>query len=200
MIDHRRLNEPCRSGCALPAPVHPHHRTQVLYRTTDQFGAGRATVATVLRPLIPGPTRLVSYHTAYDALGSRCDPSYTLSGGYANGTATTEQGFIAGYLAAGYTVVVQITRARICSGPSVGSRDMQRSTASGRPRRSCAYPGPRRSDSSATRAARSRRSGESRSLRDTHRNSTSSVPPAARERREPRCFSPSGTTTRSATH
>ena len=70
--------------------------TQVLYRTTDQFGAGRATVATVLRPLIPGPTRLVSYHMAYDALGSQCDPSYTLSGGYANGTATTEQGFIAG--------------------------------------------------------------------------------------------------------
>ncbi len=43
---------------------------------------------------------------AYDALGSQCDPSYTLAGGYANGTATTEQGVIAGYLAAGYTVVV----------------------------------------------------------------------------------------------
>ncbi|GAC02857.1 putative lipase [Gordonia namibiensis NBRC 108229] len=80
--------------------------TQVLYRTTDQFGAGRATVATVLRPLVPGPTRLISYHMAYDALGSQCDPSYTLTGGYANGTATTEQGVIAGYLAAGYTVVV----------------------------------------------------------------------------------------------
>ncbi|MAU83136.1 MAG: lipase [Gordonia sp.] len=79
--------------------------TQVLYRTTDQAGDGAVTVATVLRPLTPGPTRLVSYHMAYDALGSKCDPSYTLSGGYANSLNTAEQGVIAGYLAAGYTVV-----------------------------------------------------------------------------------------------
>ncbi|GAB90717.1 lipase family protein [Gordonia rhizosphera] len=88
---------------SLTTPITGH---QVLYRTTDQSGRGVATVATVLRPLIPGPTRLISYHTAYDALSSQCDPSYTLSGGYAGRTALAEQGVIAGYLAAGYTVVV----------------------------------------------------------------------------------------------
>ncbi|OUC80404.1 lipase family protein [Gordonia lacunae] len=89
-----------------PTMSTPITGSQVLYRTTDQFGRSVVTVATVLRPLTPGPTRLVSYHMAYDALGSQCDPSYTLSGGYTNGTATAEQGVIAGYLAAGYTVVV----------------------------------------------------------------------------------------------
>jgi hypothetical protein len=89
-----------------PTLTTPITGSQVLYRTTNQFGRGVATVATVLRPLTPGPTKLVSYHMAYDALGSQCDPSYTLSGGYTNGTATAEQGVIAGYLAAGYTVVV----------------------------------------------------------------------------------------------
>ncbi len=80
--------------------------TQVLYRTTDQQGAPVVTVATVLRLLIPGPTRLISYHMAYDALGSECDPSYTLSGGSTNSIATAEQALIAGYMTAGFTVVV----------------------------------------------------------------------------------------------
>jgi hypothetical protein len=78
---------------------------QVLYRTTDQQGRGAVTVATVLRPLVPGPTKIVSYQMAYDALGSQCDPSYTLSGGSTNLIAFGEQNLIAGYLAAGYTVV-----------------------------------------------------------------------------------------------
>lgn len=79
--------------------------SQVLYRTTDQQGRGAVTVATVLRPLVPGPTKLISYHMAYDALGSQCDPSYTLSGGSSSPIAEAEQAVIAGYLAAGYTVV-----------------------------------------------------------------------------------------------
>jgi hypothetical protein len=80
--------------------------SKVLYRTTNQQGAAVTTVATVLRPLIPGPAKLISYHMAYDALGSECDPSYTLSGGATNPIATAEQALIAGYIAAGYTVVV----------------------------------------------------------------------------------------------
>lgn len=55
----------------------------MLYRTTDQFDRPTTTVATILRPLAPGPAKLISYHMAYDALGSECDPSYTLTG---NGT------------------------------------------------------------------------------------------------------------------
>ncbi|MFD1812641.1 lipase family protein [Rhodococcus gannanensis] len=85
----------------------PITSTQVLYRTTDQFDRPTTTVATILRPLVPGPAKLISYHMAYDALGSECDPSYTLTGNGAYSQAGTfEQGVITGYLAAGFTVVV----------------------------------------------------------------------------------------------
>jgi hypothetical protein len=88
-----------------PTLTTPITGEQVLYRTTDQQGNGAVTAAAVLRPLIPGPPKIVSYHMAYDALGSQCDPSYTLSGGSTNRIAGAEQAVIAGYLAAGYTVV-----------------------------------------------------------------------------------------------
>ncbi|MGW0181331.1 lipase family protein [Nocardia sp. NPDC003345] len=91
---------------AAPGLSTPINSTQVLYRTTDQHNAPTSTVTTVLRPPIPGPPRLVSYHMAYDALGSQCDPSYTLTGQNDRGIALVEQAVIAGYLAAGYTVVV----------------------------------------------------------------------------------------------
>ncbi|MDX2357764.1 lipase family protein [Dietzia sp. PP-33] len=85
----------------------PLSSTQVLYRTTDQAGGPSTTVATILRPLVPGPPKLISYHMAYDALGSECDPSYTLTGnGAPSHAGIAEQGVIAGYLAAGFTVVV----------------------------------------------------------------------------------------------
>lgn len=87
----------------LPTPI---VTTQVLYRTTDQRGDAVTTVATILRPLVPGPTKLISYHMAYDALGSQCDPSYTLRGYDDTGVSRAEQVVIAGYVAAGYTVVV----------------------------------------------------------------------------------------------
>ncbi|MGX1857375.1 lipase family protein [Dietzia sp. NPDC055340] len=81
--------------------------TQILYRTTDQAGGATTTVATVLRPVVPGPAKLISYHMAYDALGAECDPSYTLTGdGAPSQAGTFEQGVIAGYLASGFTVVV----------------------------------------------------------------------------------------------
>ncbi|MFT0661990.1 lipase family protein [Rhodococcus erythropolis] len=87
----------------IPTPI---TSTQVLYRTTNQQNAPVTTVATVLRPLIPGPPKLISFHPAYDGLGSECDPSYTLSGHGNSKTATIEQAVITGYMAAGYTVVV----------------------------------------------------------------------------------------------
>jgi hypothetical protein len=79
-----------------PTQPTPITGSQVLYRTTDQQGDGVVTVATVLRPLVPGPTRIVSYHMAYDALGSQCNPSYTLSGGSTSPIAGAEQAVIAG--------------------------------------------------------------------------------------------------------
>ena len=87
--------------------VAPVSSTQVLYRSTDQHGAPVATVATVLRSPVAGPAKLLSFHMAYDALGSQCDPSYTLTGSGVPGEAgTLEQGVISGYLASGCDVVV----------------------------------------------------------------------------------------------
>jgi len=86
----------------------PVSATQVLYRTTGELGQATATVATVIRPAAPvGPTKIVSYQTAYDALGSECDPSYTLQGGNSSySTAQEEEQIILAYNRAGYTVVV----------------------------------------------------------------------------------------------
>ncbi|WP_371831241.1 lipase family protein [Rhodococcoides corynebacterioides] len=89
-----------------PGLATPIASTQVLYRTTDQQDRPAVTVATVLRPLVPGPTRMISFHTAYDGLGPDCNPSWTLTGRGTSETAVIEQGLITGYLAAGYTVVV----------------------------------------------------------------------------------------------
>lgn len=90
-------------GQGLPATA-----TQLLYRTTDQFGAPASTVTTVISP--PGvaagaPRRLISYHAFYDALGAQCDPSYSLRGGE-TANAPVDAAMIAGFLAAGYTVAV----------------------------------------------------------------------------------------------
>jgi Secretory lipase len=86
----------------------PVSATQVLYRTTGELGQATATVATVIRPAAPPLlTRIVSYQTAYDALGSQCDPSYTLRGGNSsNGTAQAEEQVILAYVGLGDTVVV----------------------------------------------------------------------------------------------
>jgi hypothetical protein len=82
--------------------------TQILYRTTGERGQPSLAVTTVIRPAVPvPPTRIVSYQTAYDALGSQCDPSYTLrGGGKNNSTAQAEEQVILGYVAQGYTVLV----------------------------------------------------------------------------------------------
>lgn len=86
----------------------PLSATQVLYRTTGELGQPTATVATVISPLANlGPTKIVSYQTAYDALGSECDPSYTLQGGNSSySTAQEEEQVILAYVNAGDTVVV----------------------------------------------------------------------------------------------
>jgi hypothetical protein len=88
-----------------PTPI---TATQVLYRTINEQQQPSATVATVIRPaLTVGAPKIVSYQTAYDALGSECDPSYTLQGGNSSySTAQEEEQIILGYVSAGYTVVV----------------------------------------------------------------------------------------------
>ncbi len=86
----------------------PLSATQVLYRTTGQLGQPTVTVATVISPLLNlAQTKIVSYQTAYDALGSECDPSYTLQGGNSSySTAQEEEQLLLAYVASGDTVVV----------------------------------------------------------------------------------------------
>ncbi len=86
----------------------PIRATQMLYRTSGERGQPTVTVATIIRPAASvGTTKIVSYQTAYDALGSQCDPSYTLQGGNSSySTAQDEEQLILTYSRLGYTVVV----------------------------------------------------------------------------------------------
>ena len=91
----------------------PYTAVQVLYRTTGELGQPTASVATIIKPLasaIPvvgsAVTKLVSYQTFYDALGSQCDPSYTLQGGNSSyQDAQYDAAFMQPYLTAGDTIV-----------------------------------------------------------------------------------------------
>ncbi len=85
----------------------PYPAQQVLYRTTGELGQPTVTVATIISPLTAvGATKLVSYQTFYDALGSECDPSYTLQGGNAGyQDAQIDAALMEDYLNAGFTVV-----------------------------------------------------------------------------------------------
>lgn len=81
--------------------------TQVLYRTTNQRGGATATVATIMKPVLPlGKIKLVSYQTAYDGVSSTCRPSFQLRGGTpTSATLQAENLLITGYLLQGFTVV-----------------------------------------------------------------------------------------------
>ncbi len=82
----------------------PLKTTQLLYVTTDELGCRTVSVVTVFQPhrqSAVSPTRLFSYQTSYDALGSQCDPSYTLRAGTEG-----ETGFITSLAHAGDTVLM----------------------------------------------------------------------------------------------
>lgn len=86
----------------------PYAAEQVLYRTDGEQGQPTVTVTTIIKPLVSLlGTKIVAYQTAYDALGSECDPSYTLRGGNTGDTdSQAEAAVIALYVTAGYTVTV----------------------------------------------------------------------------------------------
>jgi Secretory lipase len=86
----------------------PYSTEQVLYRTVGEQGQPTVTVTTIIKPLVSLiGTKIVSYQTAYDALGSECDPSYTLRGGNPGDTdSQAEAAVIALYVTAGYIVTV----------------------------------------------------------------------------------------------
>src|SRR5579875_1923327 len=87
----------------------PYQAEQVLYRTKGQQGQPMVSATTIIKPLDSklAKPKIVSYQTAYDALGSQCDPSYTLRGGDpGNSTAQEEAAIIGLYVTAGYTATV----------------------------------------------------------------------------------------------
>ncbi len=87
----------------------PITATQILYRTSGELEQPTVTVTTLLRPTTSAitPTKIVSYQSAYDALGAQCDPSYTLQGAGPAGDVTRSQlSFISNYVKAGYAVLV----------------------------------------------------------------------------------------------
>ncbi len=81
--------------------------TQILYRTINELRQPTVTVATIIRPTVALTTpKLLSYQTAYDALGGICDPSYTLQGGNSHyESAELEANAMLAYAELGYTVV-----------------------------------------------------------------------------------------------
>lgn len=92
-------------GLVLDGLAVPVSSTQVMYRSTGEDGQPIAGVTTVLRPQARNGG-LISFHMAYDALGSQCDPSYTLRGNRPGAVGHVEELAIAGYLASGFVVAV----------------------------------------------------------------------------------------------
>jgi hypothetical protein len=91
-------------GTPLPAE-------QILYRTTDATGQPALSVTTVVLPLTGTVApKVAAYLSFYDALTSRCDPSYTLQGGNpgtANeSTAVIEQALVESLRVAGDIVTI----------------------------------------------------------------------------------------------
>jgi hypothetical protein len=72
---------------ALSVPL-PAKAWQVLYKTVDNTGTPTATVTTIMVPDAkwdgPGPRPVLSYQTAEDGAGTKCAPSYAISGGAAS--------------------------------------------------------------------------------------------------------------------
>lgn len=90
----------------LPVPV---SAWQLRYRTTDSSGSPILDVATVLVPPTPwpGPRPLLSYQVPEDSLGTRCSPSFALSGGRDLGVVNTllDVPFMTAALLRGWAVV-----------------------------------------------------------------------------------------------
>ena len=91
-------------GTPLPAQ-------QILYRTTDAIGKPALSVTTVVLPVTGTVApKVAAYLSFYDALSTKCDPSYTLRGGNPGAsneaTAVIEQSLVESLRAAGDIVTI----------------------------------------------------------------------------------------------
>ncbi len=87
---------------AVPAPAEAQ---RIMYTSRDARGRRTAVTGTLLSPTVPwtgpGARPLVSFAVGTQGMADRCAPSRQLAAG-----SEYEGGFISGYLARGYTVVV----------------------------------------------------------------------------------------------
>ncbi|WP_395692125.1 lipase family protein [Nocardioides sp.] len=110
---------------------------QILYRTSDWRGRPVVTVTTVIEPVTgTAAPRLAAYLSFYDALSSKCNPSYTLRGGNPgkpNQKLTDlEQGTVQALHAQGYIVTVpdfENQRLDYVAGPESGTSALDGITA-----------------------------------------------------------------------
>ena len=110
---------------------------QILYRTTDMSGHPVVTVTTVIQPVTgTAAPRVAAYLSFYDALSSKCDPSYTLRGGNPgkpNQQLTDlEQGTVASLRNDGYIVTIpdfENERLDYVAGPESGRSALDGITA-----------------------------------------------------------------------
>lgn len=113
---------------------------QVLYRTSDMSGRPVVTVTTVVQPATSTvQPRLAAYLSFYDALSSKCDPSYTLRGGDPGAPnqqlTDVERATVASLAAAGYVVTVpdfENERLDYVAGPESGRSALDGITATER--------------------------------------------------------------------
>lgn len=110
---------------------------QILYRTSDMRGKPIVTVTTVIEPVTgTAAPRLAAYLSFYDALSTKCNPSYTLRGGDPGApnqqTADVEQGVVQALRAQGYIVTVpdfEGQRLDYVAGPESGTSALDGITA-----------------------------------------------------------------------
>jgi hypothetical protein len=111
--------------------------TQILFRTSVSTGRAVATVTTVVQPVTgTAQPRVAAYLSFYDALSSKCNPSYTLRGGDAGTanqqTSDVEQAAVQVLRAEGFLVTVpdmEGPRADFAAGPEYGTSTLDGITA-----------------------------------------------------------------------
>lgn len=104
----------------------PLTTVQLLYRSTSQLGEPTVNATSVVKPPLRfGPSRVVSYQSAYDSLNPADQPSWAIAGNVTLGgiLPSAETALFAPLLLQGYTVVVPDTEgqsADFAAGPEYG--------------------------------------------------------------------------------
>jgi hypothetical protein len=110
------------SLAGIPTPLSVR---QIVFRTTDQRGRAVAGVTSVIKPLVAGTSKVISYQSFYDSLNPEDGPSRAIAGGTNPGglAAHFETAMMASFLLQGFAIVVPDTEgptADFAAGPEYG--------------------------------------------------------------------------------